>query len=85
MWPNMKFVDSQESARIIVQNIRKSVTNALSEKKFSMKILRVYTNIKLRIMNSLYKLFKGLKMGSNSDEVLFSNFQDSAEAISSQT
>ena len=58
--------------------------NVLSEKKFWLKILSVCTNITLRIMNSLYK-FWGLKMGSSSDEVLFSSFQDSAEPISSQS
>ena len=41
-----------------MQNIRKSMTNVLSEKKFSLKILGVYTNLALLIMNSLYKFLK---------------------------
>ena len=61
------------------------MTNVLSEKKFSLKILGLYTNITLRIMNSLYKFFKGMKMGSSSEEVIFSSFQHLAEPISSQS
>lgn len=64
--------------------LKESITNVLSEKKFWLKILSVCTNITLRIMNSIYK-FWSLKMGSSSDEVLFSSFQDSAEPISSQS
>ena len=65
-----------------MQNIRKSIKHVLSEKKIFIENTRLVYEYCIRIHFTSF--FKGLKMGSSPDKVLFSSFQHLAEPISSQ-